>query len=517
MICDVVYDNTLSRVQISAEEVTGTKADIERSTDQVNWEFVRGGIKVDVAGAPVTGNIDPPISDYEFATIGSSTFPSANPCPTGSPAGVENFYRITSYNPESMLVVTGGPDSYAETVDSSGLSVTGDMDIAIGLRPDDWTPSNSETVYSKYLISGDQRSWVLELLDSGFIRFRWSVDGSFTSIQDNTVDSTVATGFLNGSHHAIRVTILVDDGAGNHVVTFYTADTISGAWVRLGDPIVRTGTTSIFDSSADVEIGAGDNGGIVFSGNDRYSGDVTAAFIKDGINGTTVASPDFTAELPGTTSFDDDQGNTWTVQSGALIKEDENPPEDPEVTDQCVVSITPDIQDVWLKSIYQPFLNLPVTALSNFDPVTQGFRGQVFDVIGRSNPIAITDKRASRAWNLRVCTDTPQNAYKLYLLLASGDPLFLQVPGNSSLPVPSMHIIVGTGDLSMQKRHFSDKRVWELPIREVEAPPSDIVGSTSTWQTVLNTYSTWQEVLDNHSSWADLLQLVGDGSEVIVS
>lgn len=191
-------------------------------------------------------------------------------------------------------------------------------------------------------------------------------------------------------------------------------------------------------------------------------------------------------------------------------------PGDPVIQDECEECITPEIDGVWLKSIYHPFLNRKVKVLRDFDDVNREFRGGVFDVIGSARPIAITDLRGSREWTLGLCTTTAQEAGELDLLLATGDPLFLQVPGDSNLPIPSMHIVINR-TTSVVKRAYADNRVWTLPFVEVSPPAASIISATATWATVLRLYNTWQEVLDNHPTWADLLQLVGSGQDVLLS
>src|SRR5690606_12417880 len=62
-----------------------------------------------------------------------------------------------------------------------------------------------------------------------------------------------------GERVALRATLDVDDGNGNHVVTFYSAPTIAGPWIQLGDPQIASGTTSIFSGNADLCIGSIDN------------------------------------------------------------------------------------------------------------------------------------------------------------------------------------------------------------------------------------------------------------------
>jgi hypothetical protein len=149
------------------------------------------------------------------------------------------------------------------------------------------------------------------------------------------------------------------------------------------------------------------------------------------------------------------------------------------VTTLCTITINLDV--VWIKSIGRPFLNQRVNCVLNPSPITRPARNGVFDVIGRSFPIAVTDVRGSRRVTVyAVIDDTTE-----------------------SRPV-------------LNRRCSNDWRLYELPSIEVAAPTADVVGATSTWQTVVTTYATWADVLAAHDTWADLLELVGDGSEVIV-
>ena len=113
---------------------------------------------------------------------------------------------------------------------------------------------------------------------------------------------------------AVRVTLDVDNGAAGRTVTFYTAPTITGTWVQLGVAVTTAGITSIFSNTAAGAIGAHDAGT-----DGLFAGRVYAAEIRNGINGTAVANPDFAAQPAGTTSFVDAAGRTWTINGSAAI------------------------------------------------------------------------------------------------------------------------------------------------------------------------------------------------------
>lgn len=184
-------------------------------------------------------------------------------------------------------------------------------------------------------------------------------------------------------------------------------------------------------------------------------------------------------------------------------------------TTTCQIEV--DLEQVWLKSIGRPFLNVPVDCVLNPTPIVRPARNGVFDIVGRSFPVAVTDLRGSRRVPLQVVTQTTEEREDLDLLLASGDPIYVQTP--LAYPLPTMYAVIGdTAEARPVRNRLcnNDWRLWDLPLIEVAAPGPDVVGSTSTWQTVVNTYATWADVLAAHSSWASLLELVGDGSEVIV-
>jgi hypothetical protein len=179
--------------------------------------------------------------------------------------------------------------------------------------------------------------------------------------------------------------------------------------------------------------------------------------------------------------------------------------------------ITVDLDQVWFKSIGRPFLNQAIRCVGNPSPIVRRARNGIFPIVSRSFPVAVTDLRGSRELTQIVVTRTTQERNDLDLLFASGDPIFIHTPAN--YPLPTMYAVVG--DTSEERPVLNrlcddDWRRWEVPLVEVAAPGPDVVGSTSTWQTVVNTYATWADVLLAHSTWASVLELIGDGSEVIV-
>lgn len=237
-----------------------------------------------------------------------------------------------------ILAPTGGmritrTTSSTTTPDDASLDITGDIDVRSWLQAEDWSEGNEDFLVQKWQASGDQQSWRLSqslaVLGGGLV-FSWTTDGT-----DGTQsDVRTPDGFLPTpppfAPLAVRVTLDVDDG-GDHTVTFYTGPSLDGPWAEMYSE-TNSGITSIFDSTADVEVSAPfiEVGGAV----------VRAARVYDGINGALVASPDFTAQDIGATSFDDAQGNTWILNGdAAIVRANDSIPMGPQQIDTLVANL----------------------------------------------------------------------------------------------------------------------------------------------------------------------------------
>lgn len=195
--------------------------------------------------------------------------------------------------------------SYVQCPDTAGISITGDMEFQLDLTLDNW---NSSQILAAKWASG-QASWLLLLWNDGTLQFQWSQDGS--SI--NAARTSVSVPLPPSRRMSLRVTLAVATGT----VTYYTGPPglSSPSWTQLGSPIVL-GANNVFNSTAPLQIGYGPSSGTGFFG---YYGKLHAAQLLSGIGGTAKASPDFTAQTPGTTSFSDAQSNTWTLEGTAEI------------------------------------------------------------------------------------------------------------------------------------------------------------------------------------------------------
>ena len=216
----------------------------------------------------------------------------------------------------TYLNLPGTSGAYAYTVDDSSLDITGDLDIRADVAIADWTPAANQSIVSKYLATGNQRSYQLQIAANGRLRFIHSTDGTGPT----PVESTVTVGASDGQRLGVRATIDVDNGSSGHTVRFYVTspDMInSEVWLPLGNPVTTAGVTSIFSSTAELAVGAENQGA-----GSRLVGQVYAAQVRDGISGTVVAYPIFSAWTADTSTFTDQVGKSWVRAGTATIADD---------------------------------------------------------------------------------------------------------------------------------------------------------------------------------------------------
>ena len=206
---------------------------------------------------------------------------------------------------ERFLPFPGTSLAYITAPDSAALSVTGDLDIRVDITLQQWRNAGTGVgLASKWTSVGNQRSWVFQLeAATGRPQLFWSPDG----VASNLSTSTIRLPWPPAGRCTLRVTLDVNDGAGNNVVTFYysTSAGTSGPWRQLGDPVVTAGATSVFDSTTPVLAG-GLAAGAAFP-----PGRLHAVEIRNGIGGSIVAAPQLAQLAEGATTLTEN-GNTWT-------------------------------------------------------------------------------------------------------------------------------------------------------------------------------------------------------------
>ncbi|WP_086705589.1 hypothetical protein [Streptomyces antimycoticus] len=219
--------------------------------------------------------------------------------------------RVSVAGPATRLVLDGSMSGTVDTPDAGPLDIVGDLDLRAEVEID-WTAGDlNETLIGKWDGASAQRSYALRVFDQQ-LQLSWSNDGVASLVAAAPVPTLP-------DHAAVRATLDVDNGAGGRTITFYWAQTLAGPWTQIGDPVIQTGTTSVFASTVPLRVGSPDPS--TSPPRTPFSGSGYRFEVRSGIDGTVVASPDFTAQTPGATSFTDALGHTWTLQGTAEISD----------------------------------------------------------------------------------------------------------------------------------------------------------------------------------------------------
>jgi hypothetical protein len=196
--------------------------------------------------------------------------------------------------------------AYASTPDTAALDITGDLSLRVDADLWSWQ-DGFQQLLTKYGSAGAV-SYALNVESSGFPRLQWSADGTNLLTATSSVAISATAGRVR-----LRADLDVDAGGGNRQVTFFTAPSMSGPWTQLGTNTPVAGVTSVHSGSAPLEVGSRGGGTTQTAGGSFYAAEVRNSA------GTVVASPDFTAQTVGGTSFADGTGKTWTVHGTAKL------------------------------------------------------------------------------------------------------------------------------------------------------------------------------------------------------
>lgn len=467
MALTLTYEDTLSRVKIVGDSFSSstTVVQVERSLDQVTWTTVRCGIDSPVVSGAVT------VYDYEFS------------------ADVVNYYRVSA-----PTTITFGAVGAAAHADNAAVNPGLPAGLATGNLLLCWTAiRNTAATVS---ISGGTTAWT-PLVSMGNARLFGKLAEAAEPVPTVTPSGGAAgdsvsaqlARFPNGSLEVTGFETL-SNASGQHIdfpgltITQDNQLVIIAGWKQ-------DDWTSVNDDIGN-EIGEpsttlGNDQGIVWA----YVIETTAASIGS--------------------------GGHFTVNGGAAaISKCTTLSIEPQTQTQTS-SITPTLDAVWIKHVGSPFLNRSYECTPNVSSITRDERTAIFEIIGSSYPVAVTDLRASREISFDVITRTYQEHVDFDLILGLGEVVFIHTPAEH--PIPTMYAVIKrtTERRPLLGRPCNDDwRIFTLPLREVRAPGSDVCGSTVTWQGVINSYATWQDVMDNESSWFDLLQNIGSPEDVIV-
>lgn len=297
---------------------------VQTTTDiytESGWRFETNGDAIDVWHAQtenVTGQANQNPSEYVSKGVLQAPYNGANI------DGVQYFKTLNGNTVNANSVVSqstgaaitsstakygqipGTSGNYFSTPDSVTNSITGDIDMRVYLKMDSWTPA-ATTIVSK---DGDtDRGYRFNVNANGTLGTGTSATGGLPIAWS---DSTVPTGFKDGTAHWIRATIDVNNGAGGFDVTFYTSEN-GTTWTQLGAVVTTAGVTSIWDSSWPLELG-----GLKQSSVQQMAGRIYRVQIYRGINGILAVDFNPNSWTSGST-WRSLTGETWTMNGSASV------------------------------------------------------------------------------------------------------------------------------------------------------------------------------------------------------
>jgi hypothetical protein len=155
----------------------------------------------------------------------------------------------------------------------------------------------------------------------------------------------------------------------------------------------------------------------------------------------------------------------------------------------------------WLKFVANPQLNRKID-LVGWSATKRSSRQVLYEVIGQSEPVVVTDVHTSRQVSIEIVTHTPEATESLDDALREGHPVFLQIP--RGLQLRTMYASVGDYECEPLKLSSPRSR-WTLPLTEVAAPPFTLTGNVSTYATLLTQHTTYAALLAAHDHYRELV------------
>ena len=169
---------------------------------------------------------------------------------------------------------------------------------------------------------------------------------------------------------------------------------------------------------------------------------------------------------------------------------------------------TPTITKLWIKNPAKPYLNFQVQVPVGELVITREPRAGVFPVKGRPLPVAVTDLRLGKEFDLGVRLEAQEDRDRMELVLDAGDAIFLHVPAGE-IRLKSMYATIGKG------KYDDEARTYTLPLTQVAATAPTTAGSTTTWNDVVATYASWDALVAAKATWNDVVDTVGSGTVVV--
>lgn len=194
--------------------------------------------------------------------------------------------------------------------------------------------------------------------------------------------------------------------------------------------------------------------------------------------------------------FDYEAPLDQTVTYGLTV--DSNP-----AVTSAPVKITTDGQTFWLKNVAQESLSVKVQ-VSSMSPIARRARIlATYPVLGRANPVIISDVRSGREGTMVLNTANLMDAEALIALFAQGNALFFQAPASAAFK--DMYFMPKDVTETWLGVASATDRFFEVPFVEVDSPTDALVALGSNSWSLVAQFGTWGNVKDKRTTWLDVL------------
>lgn len=445
-------DPTAGRITITASGIGhACCALVERSTDQSNWVTVRGATcwpVSGVTGVSGVGWVFPcALQDYEYDACHGNFYRLTTSCPDEAisfiSAGVSG---VGSSGPRTPGLPPGTSAAYRDLVViyAGSRAVAASVDTPTGWTP--ITPSGRARMFGRVY----DGSWAMPtvtftgdtanedtIAQAATIR-NAGLPALSSAKQDNSVPAqniAVPGAFDPGGHHInLRGGFKNDD---------WTSTTPPAGYTKIGEPVSMAGND------------AGLTWAYLIETTLLASAQAASSFVVTG--GATGVSVGNAVILGRAASLETATVGPIACSNGNLY---------------------------WLKDPARPVLNTSIDMgactpgqIILLWPTNPGIRRRarngLFPIVGRTYPVAVTDLRLAREWQLDLRTTGVSGFGRIDTLLATGDVLFLQPPCDCLLQYPGGY--VAALDISYEP-HVSipNQLDWTIPVVEVAAPGPDV-------------------------------------------
>lgn len=134
---------------------------------------------------------------------------------------------------EEYIDFTGAIARHMPVSETLAVTANAVVDVRVDMTATDWTPSASQRLARRGALTGTgSTSWMFSLSSTGVLNFLWTSDGATLA----NFQSTVATGFTDGTRHWVRAVFTPDTGAAAKSVAFYTSSD-GVVWTQLGTTV----------------------------------------------------------------------------------------------------------------------------------------------------------------------------------------------------------------------------------------------------------------------------------------